>query len=686
MSQTTNRVDTNRTMSSSEEHSPDLYPNATRVIQQITKITKRRKCIFRGESKLYDYPCSSGFYRELKDEGVTDGDMPVRLKKEQEKLIVKLRNNDKWGEWETDLERLMDHQHKRETTNLLDFTGDLLVALFFACSQDKNSDGQVIVKRKSVFRELNRSATLPDDVTVLLQPPELLLRARDQRAVLIHTPKGVLSFDPDEAVLIKDELKEEILELLKNNHDISRCKIYRIGNSVVQELYKEERQTAPTFQLPTRLHGLAMPDDDEDIPTMERYTRLLANPVRGLYKKRLIYHAEALIERLTNTIKFVSHDAKAHYNRAFIHQTKPNPDYEQAISDYTRAIELNPDYIEAYNNRGVAYSVHNHKKAISDYDRAIELNPDYIEAYNNRGNSYARTSPPDYIKALLDYSQALELNPDNTVAYNNRGVVYSEKPNPDYKKAISDFNCALKLTPDYTMAYYNRALVYQSKPKSNYIRSKLDYARALKDNSLALKLNPNLAMAYNNRGIVYAKKKDYDQAISDFTRALELNHKSELAYNNLGNAYLNKPAPNYKKALRNYRRALELNPNYADVYSNRGNLYLSKRGPDYKKAIRNYTRATELNPSHVDAYFKRGLSYMKKPNRDYDQAILDFTRVVELDPGHAVAYGHRAKARARTVMAHARTKQLKEIIAMISDACNFWKWLPIRVFKRCLIH
>ena len=652
-------------MSSSEEHSPDLYPNATRVIQQITKITKKQKCIFRGESKLYDYPCSSGFYRELKDEGVTDGDMPVRLKKEQEKLIVKLRNNDKWGEWETDLERLMAHQHKRETTNLLDFTGDLHVALFFACSDSKDECGRVVVKKKGAFRELNRSATLPDDEIVLLQPPESLLRARDQRAVLIHTPKGVLSFDLDETVLIKDELKEEILELLKNNHDISRCKIYRIGNSVVQQLYKEERQTAPTFQLPTRLHGLAMPDDDEDIPTMERYTRLLANPVRGLYRKRLIYYAEALIERLTSTIKFVSHDAKAHYNRAFIHQTKPNPDYEQAISDYTRAIELNPDYIEAYNNRGVAYSAHNHKKAILDYDRAIELNPDYIEAYNNRGNSYVRTSPPDYTKALSDYNQALELNPDSVVAYNNRGVVYSKKPNPDYKKAISDLSRALKLNPDYTMGYYNRALIYQSKPKSkyNFIQSRLDYSRALKDNSRALKLNPDLAMAYNNRGTVYAIKKDYDQAISDFTRALELNHKLALVYNNLGNAYLDKSAPNYKKALLSYSRALGLKPNYADVHRNRGRLYISRGGSYYKKAIRSYTRAIKLNPDYVEAYFERGLLYMKKRNRDYEKAILGFTRAIELNPNHTKAYANRA-------IAHTRTWEMKKGIL---DAISAWK-------------
>ena len=140
-------------MSLSEAHNQDPYPKASAVIQQITKLTKRRKCIFRGESKLYDYPCSSGFYRELKGKGVTDGDMPVRLKEEQEKLIIKLRKERKG--WKTDLERVMAHQHAKQKTNLLDFTGDLHIALFFACADDDDSAGQVIVKRKGAFHELD---------------------------------------------------------------------------------------------------------------------------------------------------------------------------------------------------------------------------------------------------------------------------------------------------------------------------------------------------------------------------------------------------------------------------------------------------------------------------------------------------------------------------------------------------
>ena len=63
--------------------------------------------------------------------------------------------------------------------------------------------------------------------------------------------------------------------------------------------------------------------------------------------------------------------------------------YEDAIKYYTEAIDLNKNYREAYNNRGIAYSeLKDYKEAIKDYDKAINLNKNYSAAYCNRGNAY----------------------------------------------------------------------------------------------------------------------------------------------------------------------------------------------------------------------------------------------------------------------------------------------------------
>jgi len=63
-------------------------------------------------------------------------------------------------------------------------------------------------------------------------------------------------------------------------------------------------------------------------------------------------------------------------------------EYDRAIEDYSRAIDLDPDLASAYSNRGVALvDFREFRRAIDDFDHAIEIDPDYAMAFNNRGNS-----------------------------------------------------------------------------------------------------------------------------------------------------------------------------------------------------------------------------------------------------------------------------------------------------------
>ena len=83
-------------------------------------------------------------------------------------------------------------------------------------------------------------------------------------------------------------------------------------------------------------------------------------------------------------------------------------------------INLNPDYAEAYNNRGAAYGDKGDvDRAIDDCNTAITLKSDYADAYNNRGNAYDNKGKVD--RAISDYTEAIDLNPDYVEAYYNRG-------------------------------------------------------------------------------------------------------------------------------------------------------------------------------------------------------------------------------------------------------------------------
>ncbi len=103
--------------------------------------------------------------------------------------------------------------------------------------------------------------------------------------------------------------------------------------------------------------------------------------------------------------------------------------YNQAIADYTRAIELDPRNAMAYNNRGHIYSnLGQHNQAIADYTHAIELSslPNEVSmGHSNRAFSYARLGRDD--QAIADYTRAIELFPQNAVAYFNRAYTYARK-------------------------------------------------------------------------------------------------------------------------------------------------------------------------------------------------------------------------------------------------------------------
>jgi tetratricopeptide (TPR) repeat protein len=86
----------------------------------------------------------------------------------------------------------------------------------------------------------------------------------------------------------------------------------------------------------------------------------------------------------------------------------------------TQEVKKDADF---YNNQGVAYDDKGQfDKAIANYNKAIELDPKHAMAYYNRGNSYY--DKREYDKAISDYTKATEINPRYAEAYNNCGNAY----------------------------------------------------------------------------------------------------------------------------------------------------------------------------------------------------------------------------------------------------------------------
>ena len=113
--------------------------------------------------------------------------------------------------------------------------------------------------------------------------------------------------------------------------------------------------------------------------------------------------------------------------------------FDKAVINYKKSIEINPDYAEGHNNLGSAlYKLGKFNEAIDSYQRAIKINPEYAEAYNNLGNVYDINEKVD--EAILNYKKAIKINANFVEAYSNLGHLLKEIGQVDEAR-----NCANKI-------------------------------------------------------------------------------------------------------------------------------------------------------------------------------------------------------------------------------------------------
>jgi len=117
---------------------------------------------------------------------------------------------------------------------------------------------------------------------------------------------------------------------------------------------------------------------------------------------------------------------------------------DQAIEEFTKAIEISPRFVDAYLFRGLSYDVRRqYDQAIKEFTKAIEINPRNAKAYNTRGFTYRKMDLYDL--AIKDYTKSIEINPSDVTTYINRGLVYDNKGQRD--QAVKDYTKAIEINP-----------------------------------------------------------------------------------------------------------------------------------------------------------------------------------------------------------------------------------------------
>lgn len=142
-------------------------------------------------------------------------------------------------------------------------------------------------------------------------------------------------------------------------------------------------------------------------------------------------------------------NATEHFNRGLDYYNANH--FDDAESEFTRAIELSPDYSDPFTGRGYVHSLNgDYDKAVSDFNDAIRLNPSDADAWKGRAD--ARQILGDFNDAISDYNTAIHLNPHDADCFHRRGDAHTTMGS--IQNAIDDYRQAIALNPANPISHY----------------------------------------------------------------------------------------------------------------------------------------------------------------------------------------------------------------------------------------
>jgi len=359
---------------------------------------------------------------------------------------------------------------------------------------------------------------------------------------------------------------------------------------------------------------------------------IFAAPAQASVEKSLLYAQEGVnaLMRGNNAKAIEAYDkaledgnlpearrASIHNDRGVAHWRERR--YEQALADFAKSIELNPDYAPVYNNRGnVHMAMGETEKAIEDFSRAISLAPAYGAAFNNRGNAYLALGARD--KAEADLTRAVTLLPSSAAPLNGRGKLAAVDNRPF--SSLRYLDRAILLNRNYPAAYRNRAAAHievrhydealedleqvsqtaDGDAELLILRARVRsfdgaHQEAVQDFSAVLEIAPENGEAYAGRGLAQLARGRVDEALSDCDMAVTFAPEHARAYLCRARAYLERSEP--VQVSTNIARALDLAPDMPEAYVVRARL--AEQAGDIEAAVADYRAALKRNPLAKDA-------------------------------------------------------------------------------------
>ena len=226
---------------------------------------------------------------------------------------------------------------------------------------------------------------------------------------------------------------------------------------------------------------------------------------------------------------------------------------DDAIRWYRRALEVRPDYPEAWNNLGNELRNRGRfTEAIPAYERVIELNPRHFAARNNLGASLAAVGRVP--EAVARCEEALRINPRFPLAHRNLGAILTHTG--ELERAIAHLAEALKLQPAFPEAKSDLADALLL--LGNRAAAEGRNGDALAHFERAAEAKPDLAEAHHNAGVMLTRLARPADAIPRLKRALQAKPGYADALLSLALAF--QATGNVSEAVAHYEAARKLRP------------------------------------------------------------------------------------------------------------------------------
>ena len=410
----------------------DCLEQIWELIGEILRKSSRRDepLVYRGEPECYAI-ASSGLYRNCPgcEEETFD------IEEVQQEMIENARQ---YTTLEDAEEILAEVQHFGGLTNLLDFTDDYLIALFFASVDGEGKDGRVILHWP------NGESTI--------RPKPTNNRVVFQKSVFVRPRKGFIVPHPDEeTVIVPAALKEGIQAFLERFHGISERTVYNdIHGYIRNEKPGRSRYAAEfreTLDEPGRHPSF---DLERDLPAEMDTMRLLC--VRHYcHQKEMDYTDGSRSEFLIVFAKGDSETTMPH--RLLLYPEEVIELSTHFIATESQCVQLH----EAHCWRGHALLFKGlYDEAFNDFRIALELDDQYSEAYHGRANVYRQQEEFDL--AAQDLQVALELRPNFPPILIDQGNLQRNQGSLD--DAAGTFTGALGRTRAGSQYTWNRDVLF----------------------------------------------------------------------------------------------------------------------------------------------------------------------------------------------------------------------------------